>query len=91
MSLLHKITYKLLRGPTEASLSERTGLFEWKVPEVASIGSKIPVQVSAQEDATHNLMSTYEILFEIQPKSDARTSMASVLLLLFALASGIMF
>jgi hypothetical protein len=64
-----KIAYKLLHGPVGASLNEATGLFQWKVPKGTVVTRKIPVQVSAQ-DAIYGLTSTYEVVLEIQEKSN---------------------
>jgi hypothetical protein len=84
------VAYKLIHGPTETSFDETTGQFEWKVPGDMVVGSKVPVKVSAQ-DVVYNLTSTYEVVLEVQQKSNARSFTTSVLLLLFALASGIVF
>ncbi|CAF1024932.1 unnamed protein product [Adineta steineri] len=83
------IIYKLLHGPNGATLSEATGHFEWKVPEKMETTSKIPVQVSAQ-DTAYNLMSTYEVLFEVQQKSNAPILTSTVFLLTLAFVSRMM-
>ncbi|CAF4100992.1 unnamed protein product, partial [Adineta steineri] len=83
------IIYKLLHGPNGATLNEATGHFEWKVPEKMETISKIPVQVSAQ-DTAYNLMSTYEVLLEVQQKSNAPILTSTVFLLALAFASRMM-
>lgn len=85
------IAYKLLRGPTEASVDGVTGQFEWKVPEETVVGSKTPIQVSAQ-DSTYNLTSAYEVLLEVEPKSaTSHTFTTSTFLLVLSLVSSTIF
>lgn len=80
------IAYKLLHGPSEASFDETTGQFEWKVPETTPASSKTSVQVSAQ-DITYNLTSTYEVVLEVLPKSNAHIFTLSTFSLVFLFVS----
>ncbi|CAF1568850.1 unnamed protein product, partial [Adineta ricciae] len=80
------IHYKLLHAPNGSSLDGLTGEFNWKVPDETEISKKIPVEVSAQ-DATYNLTSTYEVLLEIQPKSNALALATSIILLTLTFVS----
>jgi hypothetical protein len=54
------IVYKLLNGPSESTINEQTGQFQWRVPADARNGSEYPVKVSAT-DGTKNLTSSYEV------------------------------
>ncbi len=84
------IIYKLLHGPIGASLDETTGEFEWKASEGIAVANKVPVQVSAQ-DAAYSLTSTYEVVLEVQQRSNGPTLTISALLFVFAFASSMVF
>ena len=85
------IAYQLLHGPTGASFNTTTGQFKWKASiDGTAATSKIAVQVSAQ-DAVYNLLSTREVLFEIQQESPSCASTTTALTVLFALTAAVIF
>ncbi|CAF3349804.1 unnamed protein product [Rotaria socialis] len=79
------IACKLLHGPSESTLEERTGQYRWKVPEETTIGSSIPVQVSAT-DETYSLTSTYEVELTVEPRNNAQTKTSSIFLLILVVS-----